>query len=185
MKTTLKQGTVTLNRNQVLNVMNEVSENFRKSVKFEFARPLYYLKNGKIDVYVHKHNIVMLAKEDTFLAIKKVFDIEERYERVGEDTVYVLEVPSLRYKDNYVLNNEDNEYNEYGLSYVRTKAIQKVLYLLGIHAWWITEDDTNKTFYNLMKKKVSVYDALQECYTRGEKGFAARYLYYLKHVSMN
>lgn len=185
MKTTLKQPTVILNKNQVLGVMNEVSSNFRKSVKFEFARPLYYLKNGKIDVYNHNRNIVMLAKEGIFLAIKKALDIEERYERVGEDTVYVLEIPSLKYKDNYVLSNEDNEYNEYGLSYVRTKAIQRVLYLLGIHAWWVTEDDTNRTFYQLMKKKVSVYDALQECYTRGEKGFANRYLYYLNHVSMN
>lgn len=81
------------------------------------------------------------------------------------------------YKDNYVLDNQgDTEYNEYGLAYVRTKAVQSFLGLFDIYAWERAEYDADNLFYRLMRnrKPLAVYDVLDTCHERAEVVFGVR-----------
>lgn len=157
-------------------VMNEIKKNFKNGVKLTFSRPLSYLEGDKVQVRHHKRNMVMLLKDNLFSSIKNIIRIEERYETIDGKKVYILEIPSIMYKGNYVLDSQgDAEYNEYGLAYVRTKAVQSFLELFDIYAWELAEYEADDLFYRLMRNRVppAVYDALDTCHESAEAVFSA------------
>ncbi|MEM5877402.1 MAG: hypothetical protein QXF12_00835 [Candidatus Aenigmatarchaeota archaeon] len=166
-----EQKSIIPEKEKVLEILDEISKNFRRSINISFARPLYYLEGDEVKKSIHNRNILMLLNDDLFYRFKSMIHVDERYDLIGSDTAYILEVPSLFYKINYIIKGSDKDYNEYGLRYVRTSIIREIIKLHKLKVWWKTEEYLDRLFYTLMKNNQFLYYALEECYNNADKVF--------------
>lgn len=171
MTNALDHKSIISEKDKFLEILHEISKNFRKSINIAFARPLYYLEGDEIKKSIYNRNILMLLNDGLFYRIKSMIHVDERYDLIDSDTVYILEVPSLSYKINYVVKGNDKDYNDYGLGYVRTSIIREIIKIHKLNVWWKTEEYLNGLFYNLMKDRQFLYYALEECYNNADRAF--------------
>ncbi|MEM4483675.1 MAG: hypothetical protein QXS19_07135 [Candidatus Methanomethylicia archaeon] len=167
----LAQKSVSSEKERILEILDEISKNFKRSVDISFARPLYYLEDNEVKTSIHNRNIVMLLDANVFYKVKSIIEINESYESIGDNTVYILEVPYLSYRVNYVLRDNDSEYNNYGIKYVRTDVVRKILNFYKINVWRQTEEYVDRFFYSLIKNHQFLFYVVNECYDYADKMF--------------